>query len=69
MINTPNINIINTYVPEMSVCEETCNKHLAETREITNQIPKNNVIFWRTYNNGQLAQDDENYEQVGKWTM
>ena len=63
------MNIINTYAPDMSYDEETHNKHWAETREIMNFIPKNNVIWWRTDNNGQIAQDDENNEQVGRWTM
>ena len=38
------MNIINTYAPDMSYDEETHNKHWAETREIMNFIPKNNVI-------------------------
>ena len=28
---------------------------------------QNNVIWWRTANNGQLALDAGNNEQVGKW--
>ena len=38
--NTPNMNIINTYAPDMSYDEETHKKHWAETREIMNSIPK-----------------------------
>ena len=69
MKNTPNMNIINTYAPDMSYDEETHNKHWAGARGITNSIPKNNVICWCTDNNGQIAQDDENNEHVGKWTL
>ena len=48
---------------------ETHNKHWAETREIARQIPGNNVICRRTDNNGKIAQDEENNEQVGKWAI
>ena len=63
------MNIINTYAPDMSYDEETHNKHWAETREIMNPIPKNNAIFWCTDNNGQITQDGDNIEQIGKWTV
>ena len=53
----------------MSYDEETHNKHCAETREIMNSIPKNNVIFWCTDNNGQITQDKDNYEQIGEWAI
>ena len=42
--NTPIVNIINTYVPDVSYDEETHNKHWGEKREIMKSIPKNNVI-------------------------
>ena len=63
------MNIINTYAPDMSYDGETHNKHWTETREIMNSILRNNVIFRRTDNNGQIAQGDENSERVGRWTM
>ena len=32
--------------------------------------PKNNVICWCTdNNNGQIAQDKDNNEHIGKWTL
>ena len=34
-----------------------------------NSIPENNVKFWRTDNNGQITQDEDNIEQIGKWAM
>ena len=66
--NTPIANIINTYTPDMSYSDETP-QNWDETREIMWKIPKNNVICRRADNNGQLAQDDENNEKVGKWTI
>jgi len=63
------MNIINTYAPDMSYDEETHNKHWAETREIMSSIPKNNAICWCTDNNGQITQDDENNEQIGRWAI
>ena len=63
------MNIINTYTPDMSYDEETHNNHRGETREIMKSIPKNNVMCWCTDNNGQITQDDENNEHIGKWTM
>ena len=42
--NTPNINIINTYAPDMSYDEDTHNKHWAETRDIMESVPKKNAI-------------------------
>ena len=53
----------------MSYDEETHNKHWAETRDITNSIPKNNVICWRTDNNGQITKEKDNNAQIGKWAM
>ena len=41
---TPDVNIINSYSPDMIYGEESHNKHWAETREITKQIPLKNVI-------------------------
>ena len=67
--NTPNINIINTYAPDMSYDEETHNKYWAETRDIMDSIPKNNAICWCTDNNGQIAQDKDNNEHIGKWAL
>ena len=42
--NTPIVNIINTYAPDMSYDGESRNKQLGGTREITKQIPLKNVI-------------------------
>ena len=63
------MNIVNTYAPYVSYGEETHNEHWAETREITNSIPKNNAICRRTENNGQITQDEYNNEQIGKWAV
>ena len=67
--NAPNINIMNTYTPDMRYDEETHNKQRAEIREILKQIPTKNVICRRADNNGKPTQEKKtpNIQGNGQW--
>ena len=64
-----NINILNTYAPDMNHNNDEINQYWQEVERLIDKIPKKITQIWRTDNNGQIARNKNNKDHIGKWTI
>ena len=66
---TKNLSILNTYAPDSNYEFNEIREYWEAVDNFAHNLPKNLIKCWRTDNNGQPQNNEENKKYIGKWTL